>query len=96
MAIRKQDIQRRIIYQNVKRANSDTQVELAYNEFDGYEIMTIHTLGGIKTLWFSPPTQQTIKTYRWFGNNLYEELEEYVSIEKALKGHQKWCQKEFV
>lgn len=95
MKLREIDICRRTIYQNLKRANINEQEEIAYNEFDGYEIITIHAFGSNREFWFLEPINESIKTYRWFDDNKVETLQTYTSLDEAKLGHKKWCEKEY-
>lgn len=94
MTLKAGNILRRVIYQRVKEANANEQTEIAYDNFEDYEIVTIHTKSKIDIL-SGKALPETIKTYKWFGNCRTEVLEEYKSFEDAIKGHKKWCQKEF-
>lgn len=94
MGIRYEDVQRRIAYQNIKRANSKEQEEIGYHEFGDYEIITIHNKP-VKSFWWDTPAQESFRTYRWYGNCQFEILQEYSFLKDALDGHYKWCQKEF-
>lgn len=94
MEIKYKDVQRKIIYQNVKRARASYEEELAYTEFEGFEIATIHVFKDKTQLWFEPGSKETFKTFKWSGNGAVELLEEYSSCAKAIAGHHKWCQKE--
>ena len=94
MTLKAENILRRVIYQRVKEANANEQTEIAYDTFGDYEIATIHTKSQ-RDILSGKALPKTIKTYKWFGNCRTEVLEEYESLEDAIEGHKKWCQKEF-
>lgn len=96
MEVRENDVLRKIMYQNIKRVREGKDEELAYTMFNGYEIATIYHKGGIMPNPLEQPQNDSIKTYLWFDRGRFEVLEEYTSIDKAMKGHERWCQKEFV
>lgn len=80
-AIRKSDITRRVVYQKYKRAKEGLgeAKELAYDEYDGYEIITMQIFN------------KGFETYRAFGRCGLEVLEKYTNKIDALVGHLKWC-----
>ena len=86
---------RKIIYQNVKRANITSIEELAYNEFDNYEIVTQKHLRTNKTTSSSGNDKEYFATYIWYASAGNKLLEKYNNLSDATKGHLKWCQKEF-
>ena len=94
MLISFENIRRKIIYQNIKKAREGLETELAYNEFEDFEISTIHIFKKERTLYDDGSPKETFRTFKWYGKCGVELLEEYTSLRKAMKGHQKWCQKE--
>ena len=77
--INKLDVTRRIIYQKYKRAKEKEEQEIAYSEYDGYEIITTHILG------------KGYETYKTFGKCGLEVLEKYTNKIDAVAGHIRWC-----
>lgn len=88
------NIKRKIIYQNVKRANILSVEELAYNEFNNYEIVTQKHLKTEKKNYASGNDKEYFTTYIWYGIAVSKLLEKYDTLRDATKGHLKWCQKE--
>ena len=80
--IRQIDATRRVIYAKHKRIKADEEREIAYSEYDGYEIITTHIFG------------KGFETYRSFGRCGLEVLERYKTKVEAVAGHIKWCIKE--
>lgn len=84
MAIRKLDVTRRVVYNNYKKAMAEQgkEKEIAYDEFDGYEIITTEIFN------------KGFETYKSFGRCGLEVLEKYTNKIDAVAGHIKWCMKE--
>lgn len=85
---------RKIIYQNVKRANITSIEELAYNEFDNYEIVTQKHLKTKPTHYNNGNDKEYFATYIWYARAGNKLLEKYDTTIDAIKGHLKWCKKE--
>ena len=79
--IRQIDVARKIIYQKYKRTKESfgEVKELAYDEYDGYEIITMQVFN------------KGFETYKTFGRCGLEVLEKYTNKIDALAGHLKWC-----
>lgn len=91
---RMNNVRRKIIYQNVKRANLLKIKELEYSEFDDYEIVTQKHLKVEKTNYTDGNDKEYFATYIWYSTNMVKMLEKYNTLSKAIKGHLKWCKKE--
>jgi hypothetical protein len=77
--IRQIDATRRVIYAKHKRIKADEEQEIAYSEYDGYEIITTHIFG------------KGYETYKTFGKCGLEVLEKYTNKIDAVAGHIRWC-----
>lgn len=77
--IRQIDATRRVIYAKYKRIKADEEQEIAYSEYDGYEIITTHIFG------------KGYETYKTFGKCGLEVLEKYTNKIDAVAGHIRWC-----
>lgn len=89
------NVRRRIIYENVKRSTLLSVEELAYNEFDNYEIVTQKHLKTKATHYMDGNEKEYFATYLWYRVAGIKLLEKYDTLSDASKGHLKWCQKEF-
>lgn len=77
--IRQIDATRRVIYAKHKHIKADEEQEIAYSEYDGYEIITTHIFG------------KGYETYKTFGKCGLEVLEKYTNKIDAVAGHIRWC-----
>ena len=82
--IRQIDVARKIIHHKYKSSMEGLHKgkELAYDEYDGFEIITMHIF------------DDGFETYKTFGRCGLEVLEKYTNKIDALAGHAKWCMKE--
>ena len=90
------NVKRKIIYQNRKRANVLSVEEIAYNQFENYEIVTQKHLKTEKTNYSSVNDKEYFATYMWYSYAGIKLLEKYDTLSDATKGHLKWCQREML